>query len=81
VSQQDAKRRLAVHQRLPDGRRHGFCVGCFRTIEEIAVWSRARDEQRLNILVAVERRRVEHDPQGCDCEPWGRDSRSGECER
>jgi predicted Fe-S protein YdhL (DUF1289 family) len=53
----------------------GFCVGCFRTIEEIAVWSRARDEQRLNILVAVERRRVEHT--GCtaggdfggDCEP------------
>jgi len=42
----------------------GFCLGCFRTIEEIALWSRAPDEQRLKILVAVERRRVEHDPAG-----------------
>ncbi|WP_291989287.1 DUF1289 domain-containing protein [Candidatus Accumulibacter sp. ACC007] len=55
----------------------GFCLGCFRTIEEIAVWSRAPDEQRLRILVAVERRRVEHDPAGCAS---GGEFR-GDCER
>lgn len=43
----------------------GFCLGCFRTIEEIAVWSRASDDQRLRILLSVERRRSEHDPAGC----------------
>ncbi len=43
----------------------GFCLGCFRTMEEIANWSRASSEQRLGVLLAVERRRIEHDPQGC----------------
>ncbi|MEF8768743.1 MAG: DUF1289 domain-containing protein [Candidatus Accumulibacter phosphatis] len=43
----------------------GCCLGCFRTIEEIAVWSRASDDQRLRILLAVEHRRFEHDPEGC----------------
>ncbi len=55
----------------------GLCLGCFRTIEEIADWSRASDAHRLRVLLAVERRRVEHDPLGCaaggdfrgDCEP------------
>ncbi|EXI80706.1 MAG: putative Fe-S protein [Candidatus Accumulibacter appositus] len=55
----------------------GFCLGCFRTIAEIALWSRAPDEQRLEILFAVERRRVEHDPAGC---AGGGDFR-GDCER
>ena len=54
-----------------------FCLGCFRTIEEIAVWSRAPDERRLTILAAVERRRVEHDPAGCAS---GGDF-PGDCER
>lgn len=45
--------------------RTGWCLGCFRTIEEIAVWSRATDDRRLQILLAVERRRFEHDPAGC----------------
>ncbi|WP_324595606.1 DUF1289 domain-containing protein [Accumulibacter sp.] len=43
----------------------GFCLGCFRTIEEIAAWSAAADAQRAHILLAVERRRVDHDPAGC----------------
>ncbi|MCP5248840.1 MAG: DUF1289 domain-containing protein [Candidatus Accumulibacter sp.] len=42
----------------------GLCLGCFRTIEEIAIWSRTADEQRQRILLAVERRRAEHDPVG-----------------
>ena len=55
----------------------GLCLGCFRTIEEIAVWSRASNDQRLQVLLAVERRRIEHDPLGCAS---GGEFR-GDCER
>jgi hypothetical protein len=55
----------------------GFCRGCFRTIEEIGFWSRASTDQRLLVLLAVERRRAEHDPQGCAS---GGEFR-GDCER
>ncbi len=55
----------------------GLCLGCFRSIEEIAVWSRASTDQRLQVLLAVERRRVEHDPVGG---AWGGEF-CGECER
>jgi uncharacterized protein len=51
----------------------GLCQGCFRTIDEIAGWSRASDDQRLTILAAVDKRRAEHDP-------WGEAFR-GECLR
>ena len=40
----------------------GLCVGCFRTIDEITVWSRSDDACRLEILAAVAKRRPEHDP-------------------
>ena len=40
----------------------GLCVGCFRTIDEITVWSRSDDACRLEILAAVARRRQAHDP-------------------
>ena len=43
----------------------GFCLGCFRTIEEIAAWSGSSDDRRWQILLAVERRRSDHDPLGC----------------
>jgi len=36
-----------------------FCVGCFRTLAEISVWSRTDDAQRRRILNEVERRRSE----------------------
>ncbi|MCM8595192.1 DUF1289 domain-containing protein [Accumulibacter sp.] len=55
----------------------GWCSGCFRTIGEIALWGEASDEQRLTVLMAVERRRAEHDPQGCAA---GGELRS-DCER
>lgn len=42
----------------------GFCLGCLRTLDEIAAWAAATDEQRLQILCAVEHRRFEHDPAG-----------------
>ena len=35
----------------------GFCVGCFRTLEEIAFWGRASDALRARILQAVEHHR------------------------
>ena len=41
---------------------NGLCIGCFRTIDEITRWSRIDDEQRADILAAVARRRMEHDP-------------------
>lgn len=44
----------------------GLCQGCFRTLEEIAGWSRAAAHERLAILAAVDRRRAEHDPCGDD---------------
>lgn len=35
-----------------------LCVGCFRTIDEIAGWSRGSDDERRAILAAVARRRA-----------------------
>jgi predicted Fe-S protein YdhL (DUF1289 family) len=44
----------------------GLCRGCFRTLDEISGWSRASNDDKLVTLVAVNRRRVEHDPCGDD---------------
>ena len=38
---------------------NGFCQGCFRSLDEISFWSRASNDERLNILEAVARRRKE----------------------
>ena len=35
----------------------GLCRGCFRTLEEITVWSRIDDARRRDILAAVAERR------------------------
>lgn len=43
-----------------------LCVGCLRTLDEVARWSRTSDEDRLAILAAVDRRRAEHDPAGAE---------------
>ena len=40
----------------------GLCTGCFRTIDEITVWSRIDDTARVNILASVARRRMENEP-------------------
>ena len=42
----------------------GLCQGCFRTIDEITVWSRLDDAGRQHILADVARRRGEQAPQG-----------------
>ena len=53
----------------------GLCSGCFRTIDEIALWSSTDDSRRLSILAAIARRRQKHDPwEGdlrCDCDRHG----------
>ncbi|MGE5493120.1 MAG: DUF1289 domain-containing protein [Actinomycetota bacterium] len=38
----------------------GLCAGCFRTLDEIAAWSSADDQKRIDILVKVAERRREH---------------------
>ncbi|MCB1901077.1 DUF1289 domain-containing protein [Cognatazoarcus halotolerans] len=42
-------------------RRTGLCEGCFRTIEEITVWSRADDALKREILARVARRGAHSD--------------------
>ena len=49
----------------------GLCQGCFRTLDEIAAWSRVNDDVRTTILARVEKRRAEFDPNG--------DALRGEC--
>lgn len=41
----------------------GLCVGCFRTLDEIAQWSQMKDSQRLEVLAAITHRREETPPQ------------------
>jgi predicted Fe-S protein YdhL (DUF1289 family) len=36
----------------------GLCIGCRRTIGEIAEWSRAGDARRREILIELKRRTV-----------------------
>jgi uncharacterized protein len=37
----------------------GLCLGCFRSIDEITLWSRTDDSGRARILAAVAGRRAE----------------------
>jgi predicted Fe-S protein YdhL (DUF1289 family) len=48
-----------------------ICVGCFRTLDEIAQWSRASNDARIAILTAVERRRAELGPGSADMHDSG----------
>ena len=48
-----------------------LCEGCGRTIEEIAAWGAADDEQRLTILAAVQARRRLSEGQGLKGEADG----------
>ena len=53
----------------------GLCTGCFRTIDEITLWSRIDDARRQDILAAVTRRRQENNSRGesprCDSDNNG----------
>lgn len=39
--------------------RTGWCAGCLRTLDEIAVWSLLDDEEKREVWVDLGRRRVE----------------------
>jgi predicted Fe-S protein YdhL (DUF1289 family) len=40
----------------------GRCIGCFRTLDEIACWADAGDDDRRLILAAVAQRRTGSGP-------------------
>ncbi|KON81838.1 DUF1289 domain-containing protein [Azoarcus sp. PA01] len=37
----------------------GLCEGCFRSLDEIAGWSRQADAEKRRILDAIDRRRAQ----------------------
>lgn len=39
-----------------------LCLGCFRSIDEISLWSRISNDERLNILAAARQRREQLKP-------------------
>ena len=39
-----------------------LCLGCFRSIDEISLWSRISNDERLNILAAARQRRAQLKP-------------------
>ena len=48
----------------------GLCAGCFRSLDEIARWAAAADEDKRLILAAVAQRRNARDPDAdlaCNC--------------
>lgn len=51
----------------------GLCVGCFRTLDEIAVWGSQNEAGQARIMAAVAKRREQHDP-------WAGELR-GDCDR
>lgn len=43
---------------------HGFCEGCFRSLEEIYAWREADNGRRQDILEQSRARRQQWDPEG-----------------
>ena len=37
----------------------GYCIGCMRTLDEIADWLEMSDEEKCRLLEKLEQRRVE----------------------
>ncbi|HUY03121.1 MAG TPA: DUF1289 domain-containing protein [Rhodocyclaceae bacterium] len=42
----------------------GLCLGCWRTLAEIAAWGGAGDDERLKILATIARRRTAPEREG-----------------
>ena len=40
----------------------GLCLGCLRTLQEIATWSRMTDEGRADVMADLPRRKSRIDP-------------------
>ncbi|MCG8544129.1 MAG: DUF1289 domain-containing protein [Alphaproteobacteria bacterium] len=47
---------VAVCQIDPE---HGFCLGCYRTLKEIARWGKITESERQALLPELDRRREE----------------------
>lgn len=45
----------------------GFCIGCFRTIDEIRLWTKMTEIQKLNIMYILEKRRAEETQKKQEC--------------
>lgn len=45
----------------------GFCVECFRTIDEIRLWKKLTDVQRQDIMYLLEKRRAEETKKSQEC--------------
>jgi uncharacterized protein len=43
--------------RMDEGK--GWCVGCWRTLDEIAVWSLLDDGEKREVWVELDRRRLQ----------------------
>lgn len=39
----------------------GFCAGCYRTLDEICMWTRYTDDEREAIMAALAARRTQVD--------------------
>jgi predicted Fe-S protein YdhL (DUF1289 family) len=42
-----------LREGLRRGRRTGYCLGCRRTLPEIAGWARLSDQERADIMAAL----------------------------
>jgi len=40
----------------------GWCVGCHRTIDEIAAWSRMEDHEKMAVWALLDERRKRAEP-------------------
>jgi predicted Fe-S protein YdhL (DUF1289 family) len=40
----------------------GLCLGCYRTLPEVAAWSRLTDDERAELMTALPARRGRIDP-------------------
>ncbi len=36
---------------------HDICLGCFRSLDEIKLWTQVNDQQRRHFLIAAEQRK------------------------
>jgi len=41
--------------------KNGICIGCYRSVEEIRMWWKSSDKEKLQILKNADERRVQKD--------------------
>jgi uncharacterized protein len=48
---------------------HGLCIGCWRTLDEIARWSQMDERERASVMAALPRRRLTAGAMQADAPP------------